>query len=109
MNSTFGRQRYIPVVSDDHYKVVLAPSTTYDSTRRTLVIPERGITYVYGVTAGGVAGETTEIIEVWFSRGRKGWTASRVVDWMQEHGEALPAPTRERRASGGRPALAGGG
>lgn len=105
-SSIFERGKYIPLVGEEAYKVILHPATTYDSTRRTLTFPERGISYVYGVTAGGVAGETTEIIEVWFAR--KGWTASKVVDWMQEHGEALPTPSRERKPHGGRPALAGG-
>jgi hypothetical protein len=104
--SAADRQRFIPIVGEDAYKVILRPSTAYDSTRRTIAFPERGISYVYGVTKGGVDGVTTEIIEVWFRR--KGWTASSVVDWMQEHGEALPTPSRERPAPDGRPALAGG-
>lgn len=106
--SIFDRQKFIPVVSDGHYKVILKPSTAYDSTRRTTTFPERGISYVYGVTQGGVAGETTEIIEVWFERGRR-WNTSRVLDWMQEHGNALPTPSRQRAVPEGRPALAGGG
>src|SRR5436190_21392730 len=100
--SIFERGKYIPVVGPDHYKVILQPATAYDSTRRTRVIPHRGISYVYGVTAGGVAGGTTEVIEVWFDRKGQGWNASAVVDWMQEHGRALPTPSRERAPSGGR-------
>src|SRR5688572_9855696 len=97
---------FVPIVSDDHYKVILRPHTEYDRTRRTEVNPGRGITYVYGIDEN-LSGTLTEVIEVWFDRARSEWTAASVIRWMERNASNLPAPTTERPAPSGRPVLAG--
>ncbi len=98
--------RFIPIVAEDFYKVILAPVTQYGTTRRSTVFPTRGISYVYGISQREVAGPQTEVIEVWFDRSR--WTASTVRQWMEKHGDSLPRPGIVKDAPAGRPALAGG-
>lgn len=97
----------MPIVSEDHYKVILRPHTEYDRTRRTEVNPSRGISYVYGVGAN-LSGTLTEVIEVWFDRARSEWTAASVVRWMERNAGSLPPPSTRVEAPDGRPALAGG-
>lgn len=105
MGSNFDGRRYIPVIAEEVYKVILAPALQYQGTRRSPAFPRSGISYLYGLSAPGVQGVQTEIVEVWFERAR--WTASQVIDWMERHGSALPRPSPVKAVPSGSPALAG--
>lgn len=84
----------IPIQSDSHYRLVIKPRHMFESTRRTTVDSDQGISYVYAQTQG-LLGGSGEVVEIWFEK-VKGWTASKVKAWAKKHSNGLPAPAARR-------------
>lgn len=101
--TNFDGRKFQPLIDGDRYRVVLAPSLQYQGTRRSEAFPRLGISYLYGISAPGVSGAQTEVVEVLFDRAD--WTASQVIDWMEKNGDALPRPSQVKPVPPGRPAL----